>query len=61
MLPQAESPSGRYRRSLFQKQRVKEKPGSALVCGSMGVGIVVEAGRAALKNLEALHLCHRRS
>ena len=40
LLPRAESPSGRYRRKLFQKQRAMEKPGSALVHGSMGVGIV---------------------
>lgn len=41
LLPQAESPSGRYRRKLSQKQGGMEKPGSTLVCGgSSGVCIV---------------------
>lgn len=41
LLPQAESPSGRYRRKLSQKQGAMEKPGSALLCGgSTGIRIV---------------------
>lgn len=40
LLPRAESPSGRHRRKLFQKQSVMENPGSASLRGSTGVGAV---------------------
>lgn len=41
LLPQAESPSGRYRRKLSQKQAAMEEPGCPLVCGgTTGVPIV---------------------